>query len=287
MPVRIITDSACDLPLEVTQKYDIDVVPILVYHDQTEYLDGVTLQPAEMLQEMRQGKAFRTSQIPPQMFVERFVEYAKRGETCIYLAFSSELSGIYQSATMAKEMVLDDYPDFQLEVLDTQCASVGFGLVVHEAGKMAKAGKSQSEIMRTARFMAQHMEHIFTVDNLDYLYRGGRVSRAAAFIGGILHIKPILDVEAGKLIPIEKIRGRKSVMRRMVQIMNERGVDLANQTIGVNHGDDIEGATQLIEMIKAEYGCTDFILNCIGAAIGAHSGPGTLSVFFLNAPKPE
>lgn len=286
MPVRIITDSACDLPLDVIQKYDIDVVPILVYHNVTEYLDGVTLQPSELLQEMRHGKVYRTSQIPPQMFVDRFIQYAQRGESCIYLSFSSGLSGIFQSATMAKGLVQDLVPDFTMEVIDTKCASIGLGLVVYEAAKMAKAGKSLEEIVETVHFVAEHMEHIVTVDNLDYLYRGGRVSRAAAFIGGILNIKPILDVEDGKLIPIEKVRGRKNVLRRMVQIMGERGVNLANQIIGVNHGDDMEGATQLMEMITAEYGCTDFLLHCIGAAVGAHSGPGTLSVFFLNKERP-
>lgn len=283
--VRVITDSACDLPKDLIRELGIAVVPIPVSHDTDEYLDGVTLQPEVLLREMRGGKVYRTSQIPPQMFVEHFTEYARRSEPCLYLSFSSELSGIYQSALIAAQLVRDTYPAFEITVIDTKCASIGLGLVVYEAAKLAKAGKPGEEIAEAAQWTAAHMEHIFTVDDLEYLHRGGRVSRAAAFIGGILHIKPVLDVEDGKLIPVEKVRGRKNVIRRMVQIMGERGADLAGQTIGINHGDDLEGANQLMEMITAEYGCTQYILNCIGAAVGAHSGPGTLAVFFLNRPK--
>lgn len=126
------------------------------------------------------------------------------------------------------------------------------------------------------------MEHIFTVDDLEYLLRGGRVSRAAAMIGGILNIKPVLDVEDGKLVPREKVRGRKKSLKRIVEIAEERGVDLKEQIIGISHGDDIEAAEMVKAMLEEKFGCNKFIINMVGCVIGAHSGPGTLALFFLN-----
>ncbi|SHJ70172.1 EDD domain protein, DegV family [Anaerobranca californiensis DSM 14826] len=282
MNVKIITDSACDLTREFLASLDVDVVPIMVYLEGEEYLDGLTLKPEDMLRQMREGKVFKTSQIPPNIFKEKFQQLAQIGNPCIYIAFSSGLSGTYNSALIAREEVLEEFPNFKLEIIDTKCASVGFGLVVYKAAMMAKEGKSYEEIIKNIKFNAQHMEHIFTVDDLEYLYRGGRVSKTAAFVGGILNVKPILHVEDGKLIPIDKVRGRQKAMKRMVEIVKERGVDLENQLIGINHGDDLEGANKLKNLLELELGCKDFLISCIGCAIGAHSGPGTLGVFFLN-----
>jgi len=286
MSIKIITDSASDLPKDVIEKYNIDVVPLLVYLNDEEYMDGETIKPAELFNGMRNGKVYKTAQAPASRFKELFTKYAKNNESCIYVAFSSGLSGTCQSAVMIKNETLNEYPDFDLDIVDTKCASVGFGLVVLKAAQLAKEGKEKSEILEAINFYSEHMEHVFTVDNLEYLYRGGRVSRTAAFIGGLLNIKPILDVEDGKLIPIEKVRGRKRVLKRMVEIMKERGVDLTNQTIGICHGDDIEGANKLKRLIEEKYRCKDFFINTIGSVIGAHVGPGTLSVFFLNEKAP-
>lgn len=286
MAVKIITDSASDLPKDIIHKYDIDVVPLLVYLDEEEFLDGTTIQPEKLYDDMRNGKIYKTAQAPPNFFKEKFIEYAKEGVSCIYIAFSSELSGTYQSSLMAREEVLEEYSDFDLEIVDTKCASLGFGLVVYKVAQMAKEGKTKEEILQAVKFYSEHMEHIFTVDDLEYLYRGGRVSRTAAFVGGLLNIKPILDVEDGKLIPIEKVRGRKRVLKRMIEIMEERGVNLSNQIIGINHGDDIEGAMKLKGMIEEKFGCKEFLIHTIGCAIGAHSGPGTLSIYFLNEKAP-
>ncbi len=252
MGVKIITDSASDLPQNVIDEFEIDVIPILVYLDEKEYLDVETLDPIDLYKAMRKGKVPKTAQVSPTMFKETFEKHAKNNDSCIYIAFSSGLSGTYQTSQIVKNEILEEYPDFNLHIIDSKCASVGFGLVVYKAAQMAKEGKSQEEIITTTKFYAEHMEHIFTVDDLEYLYRGGRVSRTAAFVGELLKIKPILDVEDGYLIPIEKIRGRKKVLKRMVEIMKERGVDLKNQTIGINHGDDLKGAMKLKEMIEKE-----------------------------------
>ncbi|KMN46077.1 MULTISPECIES: DegV family protein [Bacillus] len=283
MGVKIITDSAADLPEELLQAYDIDLIPLRVYDEaETEYLDGVTLKSVTLLQKMREGAAYRTSLPSLETFQEKFVSYAKEGNPCIYLAFSSELSGTYQSSVVIKEEVKETYADLDLEIIDTKCASLGQGLVVLEAAKMAKEGASKEEILNRVAFLMEHMEHIFTVADLQYLVRGGRLSKVAGFIGGLLNIKPILNVEEGKLVPLEKVRGKKKVLSRIVDIMEERGKDLKGQTIGMTHGDDLETAEALKALITERFGCEVFIVNTIGAAIGAHTGPGVITLFFLN-----
>ncbi|MEB9339227.1 DegV family protein [Bacillus cereus] len=283
MGVKIITDSAADLPVELLQAYDIDLIPLRVYDEaETEYLDGVTLESVTLLQKMREGAVYRTSLPSLETFQEKFVSYAKEGNPCIYLAFSSELSGTYQSSVVIKEEVKETYANLDLEIIDKKCASLGQGLVVLEAAKMAKDGASKEDILKRVDFLMSHMEHIFTVADLQYLVRGGRLSKVAGFIGGLLNIKPILNVEEGKLVPLEKVRGKKKVLSRIVDIMEERGKDLKGQTIGMTHGDDLETAEALKSLITERFGCEVFIVNTIGAAIGAHTGPGVITLFFLN-----
>ncbi|UNP78954.1 DegV family protein [Bacillus nitratireducens] len=283
MGVKIITDSAADLPVELLQAYDIDLIPLRVYDEaETEYLDGVTLKSVTLLQKMREGAVYKTSLPSLETFQEKFVSYAKEGNPCIYLAFSSELSGTYQSSVVIKEEVKETYTDLDLEIIDTKCASLGQGIVVLEAAKMAKDGASKEDILKRVAFLMNHMEHIFTVADLQYLVRGGRLSKVAGFIGGLLNIKPILNVDEGKLVPLEKVRGKKKVLSRIVDIMEERGKDLKGQTIGMTHGDDLETAEALKALITERFGCEVFIVNTIGAAIGAHTGPGALTLFFLN-----
>ncbi|MEB9404329.1 DegV family protein [Bacillus cereus] len=283
MGVKIITDSAADLPVELLQAYDIDLIPLRVYDEaETEYLDGVTLESVTLLQKMREGAVYRTSLPSLETFQEKFVSYAKEGNPCIYLAFSSELSGTYQSSVVIKEEVKETYANLDLEIIDTKCASLGQGLVVLEAAKMAKDGASKEDILKRVDFLMSHMEHIFTVADLQYLVRGGRLSKVAGFIGGLLNIKPILNVEEGKLVPLEKVRGKKKVLSRIVDIMEERGKDLKGQKIGMTHGDDLETAEALKSLITERFGCEVFIVNTIGAAIGAHTGPGVITLFFLN-----
>jgi len=278
--VKIITDSASDLPREATKRYHIDVIPLLVYQNGEEFLDGVTLQSETMFQAMRAGKSFQTAQPSLGTFVETFTRYAENGESCIYLAFSSKLSGTFQTAVMARDQVKESHPQLDLDLLDTRCASVGFGMVVLKAAQWAQEGKSKEEILSLTRDYAAHMAHIFTVDNLEHLFRGGRLSRTAALVGDLLNVKPLLHIKEGKLVPFDKIRGRKKAIRRIIEEMGKRGDDLKSQRIGICHGDDPEGADMLKSAIQEAYGCEDFFVHIIGCAIGAHAGPGTLSVFF-------
>ncbi|MRG87046.1 DegV family protein [Salinibacillus xinjiangensis] len=282
MHVKIVTDSACDLPKSIYKDYDIDMAPLLVHLNNQDYYDGKTIEPKTVYDAMKEGAAPKTSQVSPEAFLDIFTSYVEQDQPCVYIGFSSELSGTFQSATIARQQILDDHPDAKLYVVDTKCASLGQGLVAMRAAQLAKEGAEVEKIVETAEYHAKHMEHIFTVDDLEYLQRGGRVSKAAAFFGGLLQIKPLLHVEDGKLIPLEKIRGTKKVLKRMFELMELRAHDINNQTVAISHADDLQTAEKLAAMINDKYEPKEIIVSNIGAAIGAHAGPCTISLFFLN-----
>lgn len=283
MKINLLADSACDLTSKQIDTFDfLKVLPLTVHIEEKDYRDGIDIEPKEVYDAMREGAAPKTSQVSLQTFKDIFTAYAEKNEPLIYFAFSSALSGTYQTAKMMETEVKESYPDAPIHVIDTKCASIGYGLVVLRACEAIKQGSSVEEVVDIGSYYAEHMEHIFTVDDLEYLYRGGRVSKTAAFVGSLLRIKPLLHVDDGKLIPIEKIRGSKRVLNRMLDIMEERGTDFKNQTIGISHGDDLETANKLASLIEERFGATDILIEMVGAVIGAHSGPGTIALFFLN-----
>lgn len=223
MNIKILSDSGCDLPEDIIEEYGIDILPIILIKDDEEFLDRVTIQPEKIYDDMRNGQMYKTAQIAPQAFSQKFREYAENGDTVIYLGLSSGISGTYQSAVFIKDSIKEEYPDFDLTVVDTKAASGGFGLIVYYAAKLAKEGKTKEEILKAINFYVEHIEQVFTVDNIEYLFRGGRVTRTQAFVGGLLNIKPVLHVDdAGKLIPLEKVRGRNKVYKKMLDLMEER-----------------------------------------------------------------
>jgi DegV family protein with EDD domain len=283
MDIQIIADSACDLPKEIIEQYQIDVFPLIVTIGDQDHEDGDTPQISKMMYEhMRNGGTVKTAQAPYETLHQVFSKYVDSQKTCIYIGFSSELSGLHQTARMVANSLKEDHPDFDLTCIDSLGASIGYGLTVYQAARMAKEGKTKEEIIRATQFSIEHMEHIFTVDALEYLHRGGRVSKASAVIGDMLSIKPILDVESGKLIPIEKIRGRKKSLKRMVAIAGERGDRLDQQVVAINHAADPDTAMFLKRQMEEKYGVKEFVIREVGAVIGSHSGPGTASLFFLN-----
>ncbi|MDR7870636.1 MAG: DegV family protein [Tissierellaceae bacterium] len=283
MGIKILTDSGSDLSNELLKQYDIDNLPLVVIKGEEEYLDGVTISSKTVYDGMREGVVFKTSQVPARSFEEKFEEYAKNKDSVIYLAFSSQLSGTYQVSIMVRDQMLERYPEFDIEIIDTKAASMGLGLIVLKAAKLAKEGKSKEEILEAIEFYLDNIEHVFTVDDLEYLFRGGRVSKTQAFVGGLLNIKPVLNVEDGRLIPLEKVRGKNKVYKTMLDIMGDRTkeADLTKQVVGISHADDIENATKLKDLISDKFGTKEFVIGDIGSTIGAHVGPGTLAIFFL------
>lgn len=282
MSVKIMADSACDLPLDFYEENGVILFPLKVQIDGTEYEDLKTIQPKEVYDAIRAGNLPKTSQASPAGFKEVFTELAKNKQDGIYIAFSSQLSGTYQTAVMIAEQVKEEFPDFSLSIIDTKCASLGQGLVVKEAARMAQENLSKEEILKDIEFRSQHMEHLFSVDDLDHLAKGGRVSKASAFVGGLLNIKPLLNVEDGKLVPIEKLRGKKKLLRRIIEVMKERGQGFEQQTVGISHADDLETAEEIKKMIMEELHAKEVLITPIGAAVGSHTGAGTIAIFFLN-----
>ena len=282
MQVKILADSACDLPKSFYEENHVTLFPLKVEINGKEYEDVKTIDPNTVYEAIRSGVVPKTSQVSPLLFEEVFTQMAEKNEDGIYIAFSSELSGTYSTAVMILDQVKEKYPNFNLTIVDTKCASLGFGLVVKEAASLAMQNLNKEKILEDVLFRSKHMEHLFTVEDLDYLAKGGRVSKASAFLGGLLNIKPILNVEDGKLVPIEKIRGKKKVMRRIIEIMNERGADMNSQVIGISHADCEDTASEIRAMIEEEFHPVEVLITSIGSVVGSHTGAGTISIFFLN-----
>jgi DegV family protein with EDD domain len=282
MPVKILADSACDLPKDFYTEHNVTLFPLKVQVNGQEYEDVKTIDPKAVYDAIRAGEVPKTSQVSPLLFEQVFTKMAENNEDGIYIAFSSALSGTYQTSVMILDQVKEKYPNFNLTIVDTKCASLGFGLVVIEAARLAAENVSKEDILNDVLFRSQHMEQLFTVEDLDYLAKGGRVSKASAFLGGLLNIKPILNVEDGKLVPIEKIRGKKRVYRRLVELMKERGENFSNQIIGISHADTEETLEEVKTLIMEELHPKDIFTSSIGSAVGAHTGPGAIAIFFLN-----
>ncbi|WP_353892706.1 DegV family protein [Proteinivorax hydrogeniformans] len=282
MSIKIITDSASDIPNELAVKHDIEVIPLIVNLDDKEYLDGESIQPEEVYTAIKNGKRPSSTQVPPSDFEDIFDKYAIEGRECLYIAFSSKLSGTCQTGKMVAEKINEKYNKKLIHVYDTLCGAVGQGLVALKAAKLANEKAKLEEIIKTVKFYSSHMEHIFTIDDLNHLHKGGRLSQGEAFLGSLLKIKPILHVKQGEMIPFEKIRGKTKALRRIVEIMEERGTYVKNQIIGISHANDLKTALKLKEMIKEKLGHEKFMINIVGGVLGCHIGLGGVAVFFLN-----
>ena len=227
-----------------------------------------------------------TSQINPAEAKEYFEEYIKTDKEILHLAFSSGLSGTYQNMCLAAEEVMEEHPDVKIIVLDSLAASMGEGLLAYYASTMQKEGKTIEEVYQLLQDNKLHLCHWFTVDDLNHLKRGGRVSSAAALFGTMLGIKPVLHVDdAGHLIPVAKIRGRRQSLDSLVAHMEETVTNPENQVIFISHGDCEKDAQYVAEKIRSKWNVKDIVLTEIGPVIGTHSGPGTVALFFRGTKR--
>lgn len=287
MALRIITDSASDTPKWVIDRFQLHVIPTPVVIDEIDYFDGETIHPEEFYSILRSGKDIKTYHINSQMFYDHMEPYAKAGDEVIYICFSTGIAGTYNAANIAKAELQELYPQFDLTIIDSKCASLGFGIAAYYALLMQKNGASIQEIIDGILWHCEHMEQVFTVSTLEYLFKGGRLSRTAAIAGGLLDIKPIIHVnDNGALESIEKIRGRQKSLKRLIEIVGERGVSLDTQTIGVVHGDEAVTMENMKKELLQTYSCSKFLDNYVGCAIGAHTGPGIIGIVFLNERSP-
>lgn len=283
--MKLYADSATDLPLEFFKQKEVELFPLRVHIQNQDYEDLIGIHPKEVYSKIREGEQPKTSQVSPETFYNEFEKLAKNGESGLYIAFSSALSGTHDTAVMMRDQILEAYPDFNFIIIDSKAASMGYGLLVQLAARLRDEGLSLNEVEQRIRIALEQLQSLFTVEDLDYMARGGRVTKTSAFVGGLLNIKPLLHVEEGKLIPIEKIRGRKKVIKRLVELIGERGTGLENQVIAISHGDDLETAEELKALLEQAYGVSSFEIQMIGSAIGAHVGPGAIAVFFFSEPQ--
>lgn len=286
MSYTIVTDSSCNLPESLIDELELEVLPLVFMVDGTQhqsYLKGHITDLKQFYTMMREGKVITTS-LPNLADAESLFEsILKGGNDILYLGFSSGLSGTYEGMRTIGTSLLKRYPERKFVSVDTHAASVGQGLIVYYAAKMRLEGKSLDEVEQWARSSRLNLAHWFTVDDLMFLFRGGRVSRTAAFAGSLLNIKPVLHVDDdGLLIPVEKTRGRKKSIQALVKHMEETVTQpIENQLIGISHGDCIEDVEYLKKLITEKFGVTKYLVNYVDPVIGAHSGPGTLALFFL------
>lgn len=280
--MRIFADSASDLPKKFFEEENVVLFPLRVHIGDEEFEDIRTIHSRKVYDAIRSGIQPKTSQVSPEEMLFAFEQLAKDGEEGFYIAFSSELSGTYSTAVMISNQVREEFPDLKLTILDSKAASLGLGQLVKKAVSLRNDGLDLKAIIEHINRMAAHTESLFTVEDLDYMAKGGRISKGSAFIGGLLNIKPLLHVEDGKLVPIEKLRGRKKVLKRMVELIGERGNGLNQQSIAICHGDDLEFAESLKSELETQYHPQKVEVYMIGSVIAAHTGPGTLGVFFLN-----
>lgn len=281
MAFKIITDSASDIPKNIIDEFDLHVIPTPVVIDGVDYFDGENIFPWDFYDKLTIEADIKTYHINAFMFKNHFEQYAKNGDEVLYICFSTGIAGTFNAARIAKEELIDEYPDFKITIIDSKCASMGFGLVVYKLLTMQKNGASKETIIEASKYFCQNMQHLVTVETLDYLYKGGRLSKVSFVMGGALDIKPLIDVdEKGSLRAFAKVRGRKKAFKKLLDLMEERGEDLENQVIGIVHGNCEEDAKIISQQIKERFHVKDSIISYIGCAIGAHIGPGTIGIVF-------
>lgn len=287
---QIFTDSCSDLPIEYIREKGIEFASLSYCYNGNDYKDdfGQTLSHKEFFDELRKGATPLTSQPSVDEFYKKFKSIALKGMDILYICVSTGLSGTENSATIAKEMILDEHPEVNIEIVNTLTASLGQGLMVMKAIDMKEAGKTLKDIANYIEENKQRLNTYMTVDDLNHLKRGGRISSTAAILGIVLHIKPLLTINSeGKVISLVKVRGRKGSIAKLAETIIERIENPEEQVIGICHGDCIEDANKLKEDIlkKVKVKVKDVIINFTGPVIGTHGGPGNLALFFMGKER--
>ena len=283
--LRIITDSAADLPKSYIEEHHLHVIPTPVVIDGTDYFDGATIQTADFYNILDDVKRdIKTYHINPAMFMDAFTPYAQAGDEVIYLCFSTGIAGTYNAANVARSSMLEDYPDFDLTIIDSKSASIGFGLVVSKLVTLLEKGASREEIVEAAYYYISHIRHVFTVQTLAYLIKGGRLTKFKGIVAETLNMKPVLVVdENGALAVLRTVRGRRKSINALIEYAKEKGCHLENQTIAICHGEDAEALALTESAVRAAFHPKSLFISVVGCAIGAHTGRGIVGVCFFDA----
>ncbi|WP_165044437.1 DegV family protein [Adlercreutzia sp. ZJ138] len=290
MNFEIVTDSCCNLTEDMIDEFGLHILPLTFLVDGQQrysYLKGERTDLAQFYTMMREGKVITTS-LPNLSESETLIRsLLAAGRDVLYLGFSSGLSGTYEAISLLCDQLAAEYPDRTVLTCDTLAASGGQGLLVWHAVQHARAGKSIEAVHEWVEQNKLHLAHWFTVDDLMFLFRGGRVSRTSAWAGTLLNIKPVMHVDdEGHLIPLEKVRGRKKSLNALVDHMEKTAIaPISEQMVFITHGDCLEDAEYVAAQVKERFGVRDVVINYVDPVIGAHSGPGTMALFFLASAR--
>lgn len=280
----IMTDSSCDLSQELADQLGLEVLPLEVMADGKNYrnwLDGREIGFKEFYKLAREGKELKTSAVNTAAFEEKMEELLKEDRDILYIGFSTGLSTTYNSGEAAARELREKYPDRKIYTVDTLAASLGQGMIIYYAAKKKEAGATIEEVRDFVENEKLHMCHWFTVDDLNYLKRGGRISAATAAVGTMLSIKPVMHMDnEGHLVAVGKARGRKAALCQLLDTMGELGEGLEGQTTFICHSDCMDDAQYVASQMKERFGVAQVNINWIGPVIGAHTGPGTIGIFF-------
>lgn len=280
----IVTDSTADVPESIVEAYGIHIVPMVVSFGDASYREGIDMTVAGFYERLEHTKELPvTSQTPPSKYMEVFRELRAKhpGSPIVSIQLSSGMSGTYQSAVLGKEMLEEEAGgELEIYVVDSRCASYGFGLQVTAAGRLANEGASVEQILAEVERLRLERHLYFIVDTLEYLQKGGRIGRATALLGTLLNIKPILSVGAdGVIYSVDKARGRKKAIARMMELFKKDFGDVTDIDVGIADSVNPEGAEEVLEALREHFTLHDVVRTQIGAVIGTHVGAGTVAVF--------
>lgn len=282
----IVTDSTVDLPESMLEEQGIPVLQLNYVLDGKTYEDRKGLSGKEFFDKLREGSMPTTSQVNPEQAKEFFEPFVKAGKNILCIGFSSGLSGTYNSERIAAEELSEEYPEAKIIVIDSLCASMGQGLLLAKALKKQREGMTLEELVQWLEENKLHICHNVTVDDLNHLYRGGRISKTTAVLGTLVQIKPIIHMnDEGKLIVIGKERGRKKALNTIVDRMGKQMEGYENDLVMVTHGDCLEDAEYVKSQIQKKYGIQNVVINGIGTVIGTHTGPGVVAVFCMGEKR--
>ena len=271
-----------DLPKEYLQSKQVPIISLSYIMDGVTYEEMDGLSHKEFFEKLRAGSLPTTSQINPEQAREALEPFAKEGKDILYIGFSSGLSGSYNSVRMAAEDLKEEYPDINIIAIDSLCACMGEGLLLYKALELKEHGMSMEEIAKWVEANKLHICHNVTVDDLNHLHRGGRISKTTAVVGSMIKIKPIIHMsDEGKLVVIGKERGRKKSLVSIVDRMEKQMQGYDNDIVMITHGDCIEDAEFVKKQVEERFGIHNVMINGIGSVIGSHTGAGVVAVFFM------
>lgn len=289
MGFTIVTDSSANLNNEIIDQYGIEILSLMYRIGDKEYnsyIKGEKNDLAPLYAIMRSKENVTTSSISPGVCNEMFDMLLKQGQDVLYLGFSSALSATYQTASICLKQLAEGYPERKVYCVDTLAASLGQGLLVTYAAKHKESGKSIEEVYDWVMENRLHLCHWFTVEDLFFLQRGGRVSKSTAIVGTLLDIKPVMHMDnEGRLIPVSKVRGRKKSLNALVDQMEKTAINPESQMVYISHGDCLEDANYVKDQIHTRFGVQNFLIQYVEPVIGAHSGPGTVALFFIGTER--